>query len=211
MLIVSINWAELLSIGYIRVALSELTPELREKAIANAKHEVMALKIQTLNAREGTGWMSDPKHAELAQWIAASSSERHEASYDFAQTTRRYDEGNERKLNVAEHIGKLIWHSIQDGKFKGLQTPGGILEQVRDEAKKHNISGAKDKDTLRDTWSTYRGVVHLGMAMDYCEEYPNHEEHVLDMAENYRRGLSLFCPKGTKNPYVAEDDQTMFN
>lgn len=211
MLIVSINWAERLSIEYLRIALSEHTTDLREKAIVNVKHEVKALQIETLNGQLGTSWISDPQNADLARWIASSSSERHEASYDFAQTRRRYEEGNERKLNVAEHIGKLIWHSIQDEKFKGLQTPGGILEQVRDEAKKHDVSGAKDKDTLREIWNTYRGVVHLGMAMDYLEEHPNHDQSLLDLAENYRQGLSQFCPKGTKKPYIAAADQTMFD
>lgn len=210
MLTVSINQAELLSIGLIRVALSEPTTELREKAIANAKQEVMALQIATLNEKLGTGWMSDPQNAELAQWIATSSSERHEASYEFSQTARRYDERNGRKLNVAEHIGKLIWHSVQDNKFEGVQTTGGTLKQVSDQAQKHKISGAKDKDTLRGIWAVYRGVVHFGMAMDYCEEYPNHEQSVLDLAENYRRSLSLFRPKGTKFPYVPEHEKIMF-
>lgn len=210
MLTVSINQAELLSIEYIRIALSEPTSDLRERAIANAKQDVMAFTIETLNDQVGTDWMSDPQHAELAQWIAKGSSERHQASYEYSQTIRRYEEGNERKLNVAEHIGKLIWHSIQDNKFKGLQTPGGILEQVRDEAKKYKISGARDKDTLRGIWNTYRGVVHMGMAMDYFEEHVNHGRNVLDLAENYRRGLGQFCPKGTKTPYVAEAEQTKF-
>ena len=210
MLTVSINQAEMLSIEYVRIALSEPTADLRERAIANAKQDVMAITIETLNGRVGTDWMSDPQHAELAKWIATSSSERHQASYEYSQTIRRYEDGNERKLNVAEHIGKLIWHSIQDGKFKGLQTPGGILEQVRDETKKHKISGARDKDILREIWNTYRGVVHLGMAMDYREEYPNHAQGILDLAENYRRGLSQFCPKGTKKPYVDAAEQTMF-
>lgn len=210
MLIVSINEAELLSIGYIRVALSEATAELRGKAIANVKQDVEALLIETLNGRVGTDWMSHPQHAEFVQRIATTSTERHEASYNFLQTARRYDEGNERKLNVAEHIGKLIWQSVQDNKFTGLHTPGGILEQVRDEAKKDNVSGAKDKDTLREIWNAYRGVVHLGMAMDDLDQYPNHVQSVLDLAEIYRRRLSTFCPKGTEKPYVAAAEQTMF-
>jgi hypothetical protein len=210
MLTVTINKPELLSIEFIRMALSEATAELRERAIANAKQEVLALQIETLNDHVGTDWMTDPRHAELGQWIATSSSERHQASYEYSQTAGRYEAGNERKLNVAEHIGKLIWHSIQDSKFKGLQTPGGILEQVRDEAKKYKISGARDKDTLREIWNMYRGVVHLGMAIDYLDEHANHGQNVLDLAENYRRGLSQFCPKGTKKPYVAAAEQIMF-
>lgn len=208
MLTVCINEPELRSIDLIRVALSETTAELREKAITNAKHEVVALRLATLSNTWGTDWMSVPQNAEFVQWIAKTSSERHEARYEFSQTDRRYEERNERKLNVAEHIGKLIWLSIQDGKFEGVHTDEGILKQVRDVALENGVSGAKDLDVLRATWKTYRGVVHLGMAMDYCEEDP--ERNVLHVAETYRRGLSLLSPKGTKNPYVPEDAQTMF-
>ena len=210
MLTVSINKLELLLIEHFRIALSETTTELREKAIMNAKHEVAGHGLATFSEKLGAGWMSDPQNAELVQWIAKTSNERHEASYEFMQTARRFEESKERKLNVAEHIGKLIWHSIQDNKFEGVQTPNGILKQVSDQAQKFKISGAKDLDVLRDTWKTYRGVAHLGMAIDYLEEYPNHEQSVLDLAENYRRGLCQFCPKGTKNPYVPEEEQTMF-
>lgn len=210
MLTVSINEPELLSIDLLRIALSETTAELREKVMANAKHEVVALRLESLSHSLGTNWMSDPKHAEFVQWIAKTSSERHEASYEFSQTARRFEDRTERKLNVAEQIGKLIWPSIQDGKFEGVQTDEGILKQVRDVALENEVSGAKDLDVLRAIWKTYRGVVHLGMAMDYCDEQPDPELNVLHVAETYRRDLSLFCPRGTKKPYVRGDDQIMF-
>lgn len=210
MLAISINEPELLSIELIRLALSETTGELREKAILNAKHEVVAFRLQAITDKLGVGWMSEPQNAKFVQWIAQSSGERHEASYEFSQTYRSYEAHNERKLNVAEHIGKLIWSSIQDGRFAGLHTRDGILQQVRSKALELKIDGARDKDTLRTIWMTYRGVVHLGMAMDYCEENPNQGEHVLFLAENYRRGLSHFCPKGTKVPYVSSTEQTKF-
>ena len=199
-----------MSIELIRIALSETTPDLRQKAIVNAKHEVVALRLQALADRLGVGWMSEPQNAKFVQWIAKSSGERHEASYEFSKTCKRYEEHNERKLNVAEHIGKLIWHSIQDGRFAGLHTRDGILQQVRSEALALRIEGARDKDILREIWKTYRGVVHLGMAMDYCDEFSKQGEHVLLLAENYRWGLSYFCPKGTKVPYVSTDEQTKF-
>ncbi len=120
MLTVSINEPELLSIELLRVALSEPEAELREKAITNAKHEVAALGLDALSKRLGTGWMSEPQNADFVQWIARSSSARHEASNEFSQTFQRYEEQYERKLNVAEHIGKLIWLSIQDEKFEGV-------------------------------------------------------------------------------------------
>jgi fructose-specific component phosphotransferase system IIB-like protein len=210
MLSVPINEPELRSIDYIRIALSEPTPELREKAIANAKHELVALRLEALSHKLGSKWMSDPQNAEFVQWIARTSSERHEASYAFSQTARQYEERNERKLNVAEHIGKLIWLSIQDNRFEGVQTPEGILKRVSDQAQEYNVSGARDLDTLRGIWKTYRGVVHLGMAIDYCEDNPNQAQNVISVAENFRLNLSHFCPKGTKKPYVPETDQIKF-
>ena len=120
MLTISISEPELQSIGLIRLALSETTAELREQAIANAKHEVMALRLEAISNSLGTGGMSDPQNAEFVQWIAKTSSERHEASYELSRTARRYEERNERNLNVAEHFGKLIWLSIQEKKFEGV-------------------------------------------------------------------------------------------
>ena len=113
MLTISISEPELQSIGLIRLALSETTAELREQAIANAKHEVMALRLEAISNSLGTGWMSDPQNAEFVQWIAKTSSE-------LSRTARRYEERNERNLNVAEHFGKLIWLSIQEKKFEGV-------------------------------------------------------------------------------------------
>ena len=210
MLTVCINEPELWTIDLIRVSLSETTSELREKAIINAKHEVLAFRLEALRKSMGTDWMSEPRNADFVQWIAKTSVERQEASYEFSQTARRFEERNERKLNVAEHIGKLIWLSIQDRKFEGVQTEEGILKQVRDVALEYKVSGAKDLDVLRAIWKTYRGVVHLGMAMDYCDELPDPERNVLQVAETYRRSFSQFCPKGTKNPYVPRGAQIKF-
>jgi hypothetical protein len=209
-LTVSINEPELLSIELIRVALSEPEAELRKKAIANAKHEVVAFRLDSLSKGLGTGWMSEPQDAEFVQWIARTSSTRHEASYEFSRTCQQYEELTEMWLNAAEQIGKLIWLSIQDKKFEGVQTREGILKQVRDQALENDIRGAKDLDVLRKAWGTYRGVAHLGMAIDYCEECPDPKPHVLHVAENFRLCLSQCYPKGTKKPYVSEEDQIKF-
>lgn len=158
MLSVSINEPELRSIEYFRIALSEPTPELRARAIANAKHEVVEFRFAALGRKLGPEWVSDPQNAKFVQWIAASSSERHEASYQFLQTAKQYEGHNERKLNVAEHIGKLIWLSIQDKRFEGVQTQEGILKQVSDQAQKYKISGG------RDTKKTGQSQLVLGMA-----------------------------------------------
>lgn len=206
----SINEPELISIGLIRVALSEVSVELREKAVKNVKLDVEAMQIELLLGRQNTDRASDSTYADFLGWVGKTSPQRHEAAIELAQQAGRYDGKNERKLNVAEHIGKLILLSIQDGKFEGVQVDGGILDQVRETAKKFNVTGAKDKDTVRKIWKTYRGVVHLGMAMDYCEKVPDQDENVLHLAERFRQGLSQNCPKGTSKPYVDPDEQTSF-
>lgn len=91
-----------------------------------------------------------------------------------------------------------------------MQVPGGILEQVRVEAKALGIRGGVDKDTVRNIWNCYRGVVHLGMAMDSCEDNPNSGWHVLHLAEDRQNALSGNCPRGTEKPYVDSDCQLSF-
>jgi hypothetical protein len=210
MLSITINEPELNFVELIRLALSEETMEQRERAIKNVKHEAVAARLDLLASEGGTSWASDPDNAKFVQWTIKTSVERREAAYEFSQTARRYEEKNERRLNIAEHVGKLIWLSILEKKFEGVQTEIGILRQVRDDAKSHAISGARDMDTLRKVWATYRGVVHLGMALDFCAEQPNQQSNLLHIAERYRQGLSGNCPKGTSKPYVSPAEQISF-
>jgi hypothetical protein len=72
------------------------------------------------------------------------------------------------------------------------------------------VSGARDKDTLRKIWNSYRGVVHLGIAIDYCENHPAQNLHVFHLAELFRKTLSENCPKGTSKPYVDPGEQISF-
>lgn len=210
MLTITINEPELKFVELIRLALSEETKDQREWAIKNVKHEAVAARLDLLAAEGGSSWATDPDNAHFVQWMIGTSAERREAAYEFSQTERRYEERNERRLNIAEHIGKLIWLSILDGKFEGVQTEIGILQQVRDDAKSHAVSGARDIDTLRKVWATYKGVVHLGMALDFCEEHPMPQANLLHVAEQYRQGLSQNCPKGTSKPYVSSEEQISF-
>lgn len=103
-----------------------------------------------------------------------------------------------------------MWDSIQRQEFKGLHGTGGILEQVRTIAKQEGIQRARDKDVLSMTWMTYRGGVHLGMAMDYCEDNPGMGLEVLDVAEKFRLGLRQGFPKKTRKPYVLEEEKFSF-
>lgn len=210
MLTIKINEPELNFVELIRLALSEETKEQRESAIKNVKHEVVAARLDLLAAEGGSRWASDPQNANFVQWTIRTSAERREAAYGFSQTARRYEDKNERRLNIAEHVGKLIWLSILEKKFEGVQTEIGILRQVSDDAKSHTVSGARDIDTLRKVWATYKGVVHLGMALDFCEEHPTHQANLLHIAEQYRLALSQNCPKGTSKPYVSPAEQISF-
>ena len=207
---ISINEPELQYIELFRVALSEGTDELRQQAILNVKYEVLAKRLEVLGTVNGQHWTEDPLNAELTQWMSKTLPEIQAAAIDFVETGRRYKQRNERKLNVAEHIGRLIWHSIQDGKLEGVQTVTGILAQVRDKARECGINGAKDKDTLRKIWNTYRGVVHLGMAIDFCEEFADPRPNVLIVAEQIQRTLSQTGPKGRSKPYVDAGEQLSF-
>lgn len=200
----------MLSIELVRFALSEDSHEQRLRAIRNVKHDVVASLLSQLFEAQAVKGPKPRIDTKFTQWVAETAGERHEAAFELSQTFNRYEDRNERKLNVAEQIGKLVWLSIQDKKFEGVQTNNGLLKQVQDDARKHDVSGAKDKDTVRKIWNTYRGVVHLGMAIDYCDESPDQNLNVLHVAERFRRDLSQSCPKGTSKPYVDPAEQISF-
>ena len=210
MRVVSINEPELTFIELFRIALSAETLAARLAAIRLVKHEVIAARLQTLARNPGPSWTRDPSNEDLVDWVALTAAERDEAIYELSRVFRVYEEQNERRLNVAEHAGKLLYLSILDGKREGVQTPAGILYQVTAAGKAHGIRGAKDKDVVRKSWGTYRGIVHLGMAMDLCEDRKAPLEAVLTLAEKIRRLLSETCPKGTQQPYVPCEEQISF-
>lgn len=208
---VAVNEIELLYIGLFRVALSVPTHEERLAAIRCVRHEVIASRLHEINKKPGPDWVHDENNRELVAWVAATAGEREDAIYQFSRVCQAYDDRYERRLNVAEQVGKMICLSIHDGKFEGVQTPGGILHQVSKQGREHGITGARDKDVVRKAWRDYRGVVHLGMALDYCEESSTPPEDVFLVAESYRRMLSLTCPKGAKKPYVEAERQVSFS
>ncbi|WP_323786508.1 hypothetical protein [Thalassovita sp.] len=207
---VSINEQELFFLELFRIALSAETLEDRLTAIRSVKHEVIAARLKSLSEGRSSGWQEDPANRELVEWVAKTAGEREDGIYEFSRVSRRYEDRTERRLNVAEHVGKMIGLSIEDGKFEGVQTDSGILYQLTEVSKEHNIRGAKDKDTVRKSWGCYRGVVHLGMAMDFCEDLSASPAEVLLMAEHFRRRLSQMCPKGTSTPYVSPEEQISF-
>lgn len=208
---VAINEIELMLIEQFRVALSAPTHEERLAAIRCARHEVIASRLQVISKNPGTGWVHHPENRELVEWVAATSGAREDAIYEFSRVRKAYDDKNERRLNVAEQIGIMVCISIYDGKFEGVQTQGGILHQVSVQGKEHGIPGARDEDTIRKVWRDYRGIVHLGMALDFCKEQSAPPETVFFVAERYRQMLSQSCPRGTKKPYVEAEQQFSFS
>lgn len=208
---VALNESELLSIELFRIALSPPTHKERLAAIRYFRQEVMAARLHEINKKHGPGWIRDERNRELVAWVAATAGEREDAIYEFGRVGVAYEDRYERPLNVAEHIGKLIYNSISANKFEGVQTRGGILHQATVVGKLYGISGARDKDTVRKAWRDYRGVVHLGMALDHCEEIQAPLEEVLFVAESYRKSLSGSCPRGTKKPYVDAELQISFS
>lgn len=210
MTVVSINEPELSYIELIRVALSEENNEQRLRAISNVRHEVIAARLEKLAALDTTETLKDKRAQEFFSGMARREGERTTAAHEFANTLNQYERKRERKLNVAEHIATLILLSIQDGKFEGVHTVNGILSRVSHDAKAFRVSGARDNDTLRKIWKTYRGVAHLGVAMNHCEDNPDKGENVLHVAERIRSVLSENCPRGTRKPYVSCIDQISF-
>ncbi|MBE9639770.1 hypothetical protein [Salipiger mangrovisoli] len=207
---VSVNEAEGLYLELFRIALSAEGYAARVEALRHVKHVVVAERLKVLAESEGTSWTSEPENQSLVTWTAQTAAERDDAIYEFSRASRTYEDRNERRLNIAEHAGKLIYLSILEGKRQGVQTPSGILYQVTLAGREHGISGARDKDTVRRSWGAYRGIVHLGMAMDFCEDQPVQPEEVLFVAERIRRVLSESCPKGTSEPYVPPEEQISF-
>jgi hypothetical protein len=193
-----------------RVALSPETHEERLDAIRHVRHEVINGRLQNISKSHGSDWITAPENRRLAEWASKTSDDRHEAIYEFTRVSRRYEDKFWRRLNVAEHVGKLVDNSIRDGKFQGVQTGIGIVYQVTEAGKEHAVPGVRDKDVVRKSWQTYRGIVHLGMAMDLCEDQNMGSEMVLFVAEKIRRRLSETCPKGTNQPYVDSDEQISF-
>ena len=209
MVAIKINEPELMCIGLFRIALSEKGKENRLEAIRVIKSEVVSIGLNSfpLNKPKPGG---GSYHPDFVKFVAEKSFERYEAAHAFNAIAHRYTQKNERQLNIAEQIGKMVWLSIKDRRFQGLHSRGGLLEQVRQVAKQQNIRGAQDIDTLRTIWNEYRGVVHLGMAMNTCENQPELNINILHLAEQYRKELSLNCPSGTQKPYVTPNDQIYF-
>lgn len=207
---IAVNHLELNFIEMFRVALSAPTHEERLAAIQYVRHDVTAAHLQDMKREFGPDWALKSVSKRLPEWLSETAGDREDAIYELCRVMQAYEDGLERRLNVAEQVGNMICLSIEDGKFEGVQTRGGILYQVSEQGKAQKISGARDKDTVRKAWRDYRGVVHIGMALTYCESRDEPLERVIPVAENFRLLLSQSCPKGTRAPYVDDKAQISF-
>lgn len=125
---VALNESELMFIELFRVALSAPTHEERLAAIGHVKHEVVATQLQEINRKLGPDWwVHHEANKELVSWVAGTAGQREDAIYEFCRVLHDYESKNERRLNVAEYVGQMIYLSITDGKFEGVQTGRGIL------------------------------------------------------------------------------------
>lgn len=210
MLTFSINEVEGFYLELFRIALSAEAREAKATVLHYVKQVVIAERLKVLSESEGSAWTSEPDNQPLVMWTAQTAAAREEAIYQFSRVSRTYEDRNERRLNIAEHAGKLIYLSILEGKRQGVQTKAGILYQLTLAGRDHGIRGAKDKDVVRKSWGTYRGIVQLGMAMDFCEDRAVSAGELLSVAEKIRRVLSDCCPKGTSEPYVPREEQISF-
>jgi hypothetical protein len=200
---ICLNEPEYKCLELFRMALSEKKGNDRLCAIEVMRREVVSLGLQNFPVGKSS-------HPDFVEWVGRTAEGRYEAAHRFSEIAQRYEGRNQRKLNIAEDIGKRVWDSIQARRFLGVYVKGGLLDQVSDYAKQHSISGARDRAVLEKIWTTYRGVVHLGMAMDYCEMHPKTQWHVLHLAEKFRVALSSNCPRKHPNPYVDPQDQISF-
>lgn len=208
--IVYLNEPEIRYAELFRFALSEPDNKARLAAIRQVRFEVVGIRLGQLKVDFDEHWPEDPRNRALVNWSLTSEAERQEASFAFSELGKRYEASLERKINIAEQIGRFIYLSIVDGKFEGVQNQTGILSQVGDQGRKDKVSGARDKDTLRKIWSVYKGVVHFGMAIDVLEGAPEHGGDLLHLAADFQRSLSRHCPKGTTSPYVDPACQISF-
>ncbi len=209
---VFINDTQIQFIEMFRIALSAPDNLQRLRAISNLKQDVAAQVDELIVDGRSEEWMS--ANAEFFRRSMLDAPARRAAANEFSQTECEFEgsrgQGREKKLNIAEHIGMRVWLSIKEGKFEGLQTEIGILEQVRHFARQEKIFGAQDRDTLRKIWGAYRGVVHLGMAMDLYGDSALPSFDMLTLAEQIRQELSSHSPRSSKKPYVDEGEQISF-
>lgn len=192
-----------------RVALSEETDQARLEAIQNVRQEVDAQSIKIFRDDE-LFWPAIKRHPRTIEWIAETSPDRHDAGSAIAELLERYEKRNERHLDIAERIGNAVFSTIKDKEFRGLQTKSGILKMVSDEARDLKLHGGRDKDVVRKIWTTYRGVVHLGMALDYLYDNPDQDFQLLQKAEFYREQLATNRPRNATEPYVSPEVQFQF-
>ncbi|KPA20839.1 hypothetical protein shim_27530 [Shimia sp. SK013] len=103
---IQFNEPEFLSLELFGVALSEPSEKARLRAIEVMRQEVTSLGLGSFPM--GPGHKRSPN---FVLWVAETSQARYEAAHEYSQILQRCEAKNERKLNIAEHVGKLVWDS----------------------------------------------------------------------------------------------------
>ncbi|MBT0958207.1 hypothetical protein IV417_12485 [Alphaproteobacteria bacterium KMM 3653] len=211
MIKVEISEAGFQVIGELRIALSAETVEDRLKAMEHVQHRFIRSLVENAHSKFGAEWEKIPSMSALAAKVSKSYVQSASTEDIFSDVFHQYEKKNHRGLMVAEQVGQMVFFSIVDRKLEGLHRDGKIIDQVCQQGRARDVPGAKDKDTVRKSWMKYKGVVHLGMALNDAEELKiTRAKDVLGMAEEMRLMLCSNCPKGTSEPYVNQDDQISF-
>lgn len=133
-----------------------------------------------------------------------------EAERHIGQVEARFKRTQGRHLCIAEDIGQLALNSIADGEFRGVRTDTGLIESYCHDARKKGARGATDRKSVEGIWTKYRGVVHLGLVIDYLERIGDSLDEVFKKAWYFALLLASGYPKGTGKPYVPPDEKINF-
>jgi len=117
----SINEVEGFYLELFRIALSAEAREAKVTALHYVKQVVIAERLKVLSESEGSALTSEPDNQSLVMWTAQTAAAREEAIYEFSRVSRTYEDRDERRLNVAEHAGKLLYLLYWRANGKGCR------------------------------------------------------------------------------------------
>lgn len=90
-------------------------------------------------------------------------------------------------------------------------SPGtGVIAVMSDALRQEGIRGGRDKDTLREYWTTYRGVAHFGAGLRVAEMEGLEPSVGIEIGEEIRYSLANESAPPSRKPYVPESEQVFF-
>lgn len=114
-----------------------------------------------------------------------------------------------RGLQSAERVALKAWHSITEGRNRGVHSFTGLIQEVTHEAR-HGDGPLRDVDTVSRHWKTYRGVAHIGAALILQAANGLDFPTTVLLAEEIRFALSHEKPNRSKVVYCPEREQYSF-